>query len=114
MIYLQKEPIKILSSIVKSFWMVDSESDATINKEKIIPDGYPEMIFDYKQPSRTNINGSWLVHETPYIMAGQIRNYFYLENTGETGSFAIKFQPWAFKLLLNSALECICATISKM
>nr|WP_299210804.1 helix-turn-helix transcriptional regulator [uncultured Aquimarina sp.] len=80
--------------------MVDSESDQTIRKEKIIPDGYPEMIFHYGQPYKTNIQGHWS-EQGMSLIAGQIKNYFYLENTGKTRIFAIKFQPWALKTLFN-------------
>ncbi|MDH7446876.1 helix-turn-helix transcriptional regulator [Aquimarina sp. 2201CG14-23] len=86
--------------------MIDSEGDDRIKREKIIPDGYPEMIFHYEQPYRTNINGDWFEQEMDLI-AGQIKNYFYLENTGNTGMFAIKFQPWALKCLFNLDMHTI-------
>lgn len=92
MLYLQKKPVNKLSSLIKSFWMIDSESDATITQEKIIPDGYPEMIFHYRKPYRINIDGEWNT-QNKYLIAGQIRKYFLLENTGALGMFAIKFQP---------------------
>jgi len=99
--YKQCEPVTQLSDIVKSFWMIDSGTDNIKVHEKIIPDGYPEMIFHYQDPYKSNINGSWRDLGDKYIIAGQIRNHFYLENTGYTGMFAIKFQPWVFKNLFN-------------
>ena len=101
MIYKQVDPSTKLSGYIKSFWLVDSENDNSIHREKIIPDGYPEMIFHYKDPYKSNINGKWRDQRDNYLIAGQIRNYFYLENTGYTGMFAIKFQPWALKTLFN-------------
>lgn len=101
MIYKQIPPSKYLGSIVKSFWMIDSQDDNSINKEKIIPDGYIEMIFHYRDTYKSNINGVWRDRKDKYVIAGQIRNHFYLENNGYTGMFGIKFQPWIFKTLFD-------------
>lgn len=100
MLYFQKEPCPDLASIIKSYWTIDGQEDISINREKIIPDGYPEMIFHYKDPYRSNIKGESEQQEK-YIIAGQVRNHFYLENTGAYGMFAIKFQPWALKALFD-------------
>ncbi len=101
MIYKQVPPSKYLGNIVKSFWMIDSQEDNSINKEKIIPDGYIEMIFHYRDTYKSNINGVWRNRKDKYVIAGQIRNHFYLENNGCTGMFGIKFQPWIFKTLFD-------------
>lgn len=113
MIYKQTLPKGELSKIIKSFWLIDSEGDVTIHKEKIIPDGYPELIFHYGDPYKINISGKWEL-QAKEIIAGQIRNYFFLENTGESKMFAIKFQPWALQELFqldifsitNQVIEC--------
>ena len=100
MIYQQQETITELKSLVKSFWLIDSENDNEIRKQKIIPDGYPELIFHYRDKYQANISGSWFLQEKN-LFAGQIRNHFYLKNTGYSGMFGIKLQPWAPKLLFN-------------
>lgn len=100
MIYKQKEPVQELAGVIKSFWMIDSEGDATIRQEKIIPDGYPEMIFHYGDPFRARIPNEWSVQQKD-LLAGQISNYFFLENTGRVGMFALKFQPWALRKLFS-------------
>jgi AraC-like DNA-binding protein len=104
MIYKNVSPCDHLKTLVKSFWMVDSEGDATIRREKIIPDGYPEMIFHYGDPYRANISGEWYTQEK-YLIAGQITNYFFLENLGISGMIGIKFQPWAIKELFDLEME---------
>ncbi len=98
MIYKQKEPIQELSEVIKSFWMIDSEGDASIREEKIIPDGYPEMIFHYGDSFRAKISNEWSIQQKD-LLAGQISNFFFLENTGKVGMFALKFQPWALRKL---------------
>lgn len=93
MIYEQTAPKEAISKIVKSFWLIDSQGDDTIHKEKVIPDGYPELIFHYGDQYKINIKGVWEL-QSKSIIAGQIKNFFYLENTGTSKMFAIKFQPW--------------------
>lgn len=100
MIYRLQPSRESLSHIVKSFWMIDSEGNKEIGREKIIPDGYPEMIFHYGDPYRINISGNW-VEQAKELIGGQIRNHFFLENTGTSQMFAIKFQPWAIKELFG-------------
>ena len=100
MIYRNILPSDKLSNYIKSFWVVDSEGDKTLKREKIIPDGYPEMIFHYGNTYRANISGEWFLQDK-YLIAGQITNHFFLENTGVSGMIGIKFQPWAIKQLFN-------------
>ncbi|MEP0262419.1 helix-turn-helix domain-containing protein [Dokdonia sp.] len=108
--YKQQQPSSELSHIIKSFWMIDSGQDATINRQKIIPDGYPEMIFHSADSYRTTIHGVWQLQDRDLI-AGQITNYFYLENTGVTKMFAIKFQPWALTVLFGIDMATITDTV---
>ncbi|NNF35791.1 MAG: hypothetical protein HKN68_16905, partial [Saprospiraceae bacterium] len=106
MIYRNVAPSDHISSLIKSFWMVDSEGDATIQREKIIPDGYPEMIFHYGASYSANISGAWYEQEKNLI-AGQITNHFFLENTGTIGMIGIKFQPWALKQVFDLDMEAL-------
>lgn len=100
MLYLQKGPIIQLSRFVRKFWLIDSDGQTVVQRQKIVPDGYPEIIFHYKEPYRININGGW-EEQSKYLVAGQIRKHFYLENTGHSGMFGIKFQPWALRILFG-------------
>ena len=100
MVFLKKDPTHQLSGIIKNFWKIDSDGDTTIKEEKIIPDGYPEMIFHYKERPYINIDGHWH-KQGNYLLAGQIRNHFYLKNEGDVGTIAIKFQPTAFTTLFD-------------
>ncbi len=100
MIYKNIPSTHTLSDYIKSFWLVDSVGDSTIRQEKIIPDGYPEMIFHYGDRYRANISGKWNV-QSKFLIAGQITNHFFLENTGVSGMMGIKFQPWAIKELFG-------------
>lgn len=97
--YFLKEASPLFSDFIKSFWSFEND-DPTITVEKIIPDGYPELIFHYKDPYQINIKGHWEL-QANYLIAGQIRNYFHLKNTGSTGIFGIKMQPAALQELFG-------------
>ncbi len=110
MIYEHSAPSEVLSRYIKSYWLIDSEADTTSIREKIIPDGYPELIFHYGDPYRVNINGSWEA-QGPHLIAGQIKNHFYLENTGKSGMIGVKLMPTAlttlFGLNMSSLTDCV-------
>ncbi|TSE04889.1 helix-turn-helix domain-containing protein [Aquimarina algiphila] len=99
-IYIQKDADPKVSIMIQSFWWIDKQGDLTIQREKIIPDGYPELIFHLGDAYKTNINGVWELQGKDLI-AGQIKNSFFLENTGESKMFAIKMQPWALTELFD-------------
>ena len=110
MIYKQIASTIQVEQFIKSFWLIDSRNDATITIEKIIPDGYPELIFHYEDAYKVNISGTWLEQEK-YLIAGQIKNHFFLENTGKIGMFGIKFQPWALKILFDIDMSLVTNTV---
>ena len=99
-LYFQKDANAKVSGFIKSFWQIDSKQDKTIVREKIIPDGYPELIFHYDDCYKINISGVWQM-QGPDLIAGQIRRHFFLENTGESKIFGIKFQPWGLNELFG-------------
>jgi AraC-like DNA-binding protein len=97
--YQRIEPDSSLSQWVDCYWFADSMS-AVREKKKIIPDGFPEIIFHYRDPYRINISGSWHL-QSKALFAGQLRKFFYLENTGASGMVGIKFKPAALAHFFN-------------
>jgi AraC-like DNA-binding protein len=92
-----------LDKLIECYWMMKSE-DTVPKVEKIIPDGFTEIIFNYGSVFKAKLNGAWQTQK-PNLLAGQIRKYFYLENTGDTGSFAIKLKPAALTQLFGLNME---------
>lgn len=89
--YQRIEPNVKLNPWVDCYWFADSDSSIR-EKKKIIPDGFPEIIFHYRDPYRINISGKWQ-QQSKSLFAGQIRKFFFLENTGASGMIGIKFKP---------------------
>lgn len=96
-------PHPSLSTLIECYWMMQSD-DPVPKTEKIIPDGFTELIFNYGDVYRAKMDGDWQT-QTHNLLAGQITSYFYLENTGITGSFAIKLKPAALTQLFNLNMD---------
>ena len=104
MIYERAEPSKRLQLFVKEYWIIENENSVP-EPIKIIPDGYPEIIFHYRDPYRINLMGDWEKQDKS-LFAGQITKHFFLKNTGQTGMIGIKLWPTApFELTGNSMDE---------
>lgn len=103
MLYDRIIPPSSLSKYIDCYWVVES-NDQTIHQQKIIPDGFPEIIFHYRDPYRINISGEWQV-QSNMLFAGQIRNHFLLENTGSSGMIGIKFNPGALTELFGITMS---------
>ncbi|MEQ8475848.1 helix-turn-helix transcriptional regulator [Fulvivirga sp.] len=100
MIYDQIVPDAPLDKIIKSIWWIDSEGDAAIETQKIVPDGYPEFIIHFGDTFEINISGRWEA-QAKFLLAGQIRKHFHLRNTGVAKMLGIKFQPAAVHRLFG-------------
>lgn len=91
MFYDRIEPDSTLTNLIDCYWVIES-NDRTPRQQKIIPDGFPEIIFHYRAPYQINLSGEWEI-QSPKLFSGQIRNHFLLENTGSSGMIGIKFKP---------------------
>lgn len=104
MIFKRILPPPELGSIVECYWIAESENVIPA-KEKIIPDGFPEMIFHYGDPYRINLHQAKWELQTKSLLAGQIRRHFFLENTGKSGVLGIKLQPTALTHLFDLSMD---------
>ena len=92
-------PPKELSRYIECFWIVE-EADPTPTIQKIIPDGFPEMIFHFGDPYLIKLKSKWSIQSSS-LLGGQITGHFYLKNTGISSILGIKFKPTAVGLLFD-------------
>jgi len=97
------EPPHNIKNFIECYWTIDDEASMPA-QQKIVPDGFPEIIFHYGNPYKILITDKWEV-QTNFLLAGQITKFFLLENTGKTGVFGIKFKPAALYQLFNLSME---------
>ncbi len=105
MLYDRIIPPATLTGLIDCYWVVESD-DLDIHQQKIIPDGFPEIIFHYGDAYRINISGKWEM-QSKALLAGQIRNHFLLQNTGHSGMIGIKFKPAAITQLFGFDMSVI-------
>ncbi len=88
------KPTNNLSDLVKEFWIYENE-DESMHQQKIIPDGFSEIIIHYGDPYRINLGSGW-DRQSKMLFSNQISQYFFLENTGMSGMIGIKLHPVSF------------------
>jgi AraC-like DNA-binding protein len=101
--FYRYEPPESLRGLIECYWMVDDETREP-QTQKIIPDGYPEIIFHFGDPYRIKLHKDWEL-QPKTLLAGQLTRYFYIENTGTSFVFGIKFQPSALTHLFDIAMR---------
>lgn len=94
MLYDRFSPSDSLKKFVKEYWVYENH-DPTKSMQKVIPDGYSEIIIHYGDPYRINLAGSWQT-QTSFLFSNQISKYFFLENTGVSAILGIKLHPTSF------------------
>lgn len=101
--FIRLDPAPQLSHLIECYWMIEN-TDPTGEPQKVIPDGFTELVFHYSNQFQINIDGTW--HEqSKYLIAGQITRYFYLKDTGPAGMIAVKLKPAALTQLFAIAME---------
>lgn len=94
------DPPDELKAFVECYWIAES-ADSLPRLQKIIPDGFPEVIFHFADPYRIKLTNHWEL-QCDSLIAGQISKYFFLENSGASNILGIKLKPAALAQLLGA------------
>jgi AraC-like DNA-binding protein len=101
MLYKRIEPHAALSPFIECYWIIESDATADNAREKIIPDGFVEIIYHYGDSYKLSLHeGGWEEQQNK-LLGGQIDQHFYIQNTGRTGMIGIKLRPEAATLLFG-------------
>lgn len=94
--YQQYEVQEPLNSFVKCFWSLEAPASPIPEKQRIVPDGCMEMIFNYgDQYQQIFEDGSRLTQPRCFVF-GQITAPLEIVPTGITGIIAARFHPDGF------------------
>lgn len=94
--YQTFEPSNDLTTLIKCYWTLESETEETPEKQTIIPDGCMEMIFHYRDLYRQYTeNGNSLIQPKCFVI-GQLTRPLEIEPTGKIGIFSVRFHPNGF------------------
>lgn len=99
MVFSRIDPHEELMDLIEWFWIVEN-SDPAEQLQKIIPDGFPEMIFHFGDPYRIQLKSPWSP-QSKSLFAGQITSHFFLQNTGKASILGVKWKPAAMMQLFH-------------
>ena len=99
MLFQSFAPEKELDLLIENYWFVEDD-DTTPKQQKIVPDGFTEIIFHLGDTYRIRLYDEWKL-QTTSLLAGQIRKHFFLENTGRSEIIGIKLRPTALTHLFG-------------
>ncbi|WP_276480487.1 helix-turn-helix domain-containing protein [Paraflavitalea pollutisoli] len=91
MIFKRIAPAKGLEKWIECYWVIENDDPQPV-RQKILPDGFPEIIFHYGDHYRICLQNTW-EQQSRQLLAGQISTHFLLENTGRSGVLGIKTRP---------------------
>jgi AraC-like DNA-binding protein len=103
--FQKASPSAELARFVECYWMVTDDNVAP-SQQKIVPDGFPEIIVHLGDPYKINIHGSW-VKQSRFLIAGQLKKYFFLQNTGVSAVFGVKLKPAALTLVFGIEMSAL-------
>jgi AraC-like DNA-binding protein len=105
MIFRRIDPSPQNKAWIECYWIIENDDPKPIS-QKIIPDGFPEIIFHFADPYRINLGAGWEM-QSASLLAGQISRHFYLENTGKASMLGIKLKPATLTYLFGMDMEWI-------
>jgi AraC-like DNA-binding protein len=103
MLFKRIAPSVSIQPFIECYWIVEDD-DTTPVCQKIIPDGFPEIIVHYGDPYKILIKDEW-EQQADFLLAGQLTKFFYLENTGKTGVLGIKLKPTVLSRLFGLSMK---------
>jgi AraC-like DNA-binding protein len=86
-------PSPELQPFVKCYWTLDDESDETLVRQRVVPDGCMEMIFHHGDLYRQYFEDGTSVLQPRSFIFGQITTYLEIAPTGASGIIAARFLP---------------------
>jgi AraC-like DNA-binding protein len=86
-------PIAELQPFVKCFWTMEAESEKEPVRQRIVPDGCMEMIFNYGDRFQQYFEDGTSILQPKSFIFGQITSFIEVAPTGVTGIIAARFLP---------------------
>lgn len=103
MLFKRIAPDTRLTDLVECYWIIQ-DADSAPREQKVIPDGFTEVILHTGAPYKIKLNDTWKVQEKN-LLAGQIDRHFMLKNTGVSSMTGIKFRPTGLTHLFDLSMD---------
>lgn len=98
-------PSEDLTPFINYYWSLEVSSDASAEKQIIVPDGGIELAFILGDDIRRYVSDTEYVLQPRAMILGQTDKPFYVQPTGHVKSFAASFSPYGFSLFTHIPLK---------
>lgn len=100
--YTERPPHPALASYIRCLWAFEaSPDDGAAEIQRIVPDGYPEMVLQYGDDAcEISANGVQM-RQPRFIFAGQISQPLLLQPGVRAGLIGIRLQPAGARMFLG-------------
>lgn len=102
--YQVLNPVAELQPFVKCFWTMEAEREEQPIRQRIVPDGCMEMIFNYGDRFRQYFEDGTSILQPKSFVFGQITSFIEVAPTGVTGIIATRFLPEGLTPFLDIAV----------
>ncbi len=102
------EPGPALRPYIERYWMLEFDHPGLpAPMIKVLPYGHPEFVFHYGDPFRLydNLKKTVPHAELRALVGGQRKKHVYLQPTGKTGFFAVRFRPAGLFRLMGGPMN---------
>jgi AraC-like DNA-binding protein len=93
--YEQFSPAGELHRWVECYWRLTGEAGLAPHPQRILPDGYVEIILHLGDPFLRVDEGTLAIRQAPMLFAGQMIRPVRVMATGRTCVWGIRLHPWA-------------------
>lgn len=106
MTYNEYFPHPLLNPYVKCIWSLEIPAvPGPIHREKILPDGCVELIFNFGERFVHFGNDNLPDLQPQSFVYGQLKEYIEVGATGSTGIIAVRFYPYGLSAFINIPLS---------
>jgi len=103
-IYRETLPRPSLRGQVECIWVLEHSGGPQARSEKILPDGNPELIFNFGAPySRVGTDAT--TPQPRSFVVGQIERYMEVTPTGDAAMIGVRFRPTALRRLAGVSMH---------
>jgi AraC-like DNA-binding protein len=102
--YQEFPPSPRFARLIKCYWTLDDNSSEQECPEPILPDGCPEIVFNFSEPIQRH-HGSEVEIQPSAIVVGQMETSVVIEPTLPISLFGVRFHPHGLYHLIKQPLH---------
>ncbi len=99
--YQESSPSALFADRIKCFWQLENADDDDDSPEPVLPDGCPELVFNFADPFRRFHSSGEIELQPRTIVAGQMRRNIAIGPGGTVELFGIRFHPLGIGALVR-------------